>query len=164
MEAKPKFSIELTTKDEYECFELPSPLTPSMLVFGVPLDARETKLWNVIKNPGDRLDLFYDQGVPWHVRTAVKKIFTVDNLKKRDLPRVLEGEGYGIVKGCGGVAGLKKVVEAFKTKKGKLYEHYRKQLNEDDFDITSFNIEEMNQVIFYSPLVYKIFYEPDLFD
>jgi len=37
------------------------------------------------------------------------------------LPRVLEGEGYGIIEDCGGPDILKEIAKAFKKKKGSQY-------------------------------------------
>lgn len=51
-------------------------------------------------------------------------IFEDENIKGKDLPRVIEGEGFGIIEDCGGTCGLEDIKKAFKTKKGERYEAY----------------------------------------
>jgi hypothetical protein len=45
-----------------------------------------------------------------------------DALPGKLLPRVLEGEGFGIIEDCGGVSGLERLAKAFQKKKGREYQ------------------------------------------
>ncbi len=63
------------------------------------------------------------------------------------LPFVTDGKGSGIIEDCGGIGGLKAVMEAFKIKAGEDYENYKDWLGRDDIDLTSFDPQEMNRNI-----------------
>ena len=82
------------------------------------LDAAELKLKDVIGHPGDRLYFDYDFGDGWEVALLLEDIRRDTELSGKELPRVLEGEGYGIIEDCGGPAGLEELAAAFKKKKG----------------------------------------------
>ena len=53
------------------------------------------------------------------------------------LPFVTDGKGSGIIEDCGGIGGLKAVMEAFKIKAGEDYENYKDWLGRDDIDLTT---------------------------
>jgi len=59
-------------------------------------------------------------------------------------PRVLEGEGYGIVENCGGVYRLADVAEAYKKKRGREYREFREWLGVSDLDMSAFDRKDMN--------------------
>jgi hypothetical protein len=88
--------------------------------------------------------LNYDFGDNWNVIIKPKKIYQDASVKKTQLPRVLKGKGYGIVEDCGGVWGLEELVESFEKKEGERYESIREWTGMDDFDITKFDLDEMN--------------------
>lgn len=49
----------------------------------------------------------YDFGDGWEIMIVLEKIIDTDSdISGKDLPRVLEGEGYGIIEDCGGSEGL----------------------------------------------------------
>jgi hypothetical protein len=83
-------------------------------------------------------------GITGRCRLNLEEIINIPELSVKDLPRVLKGKGFGIVENCGGVWGLEKLVEAFKKKKGDSYEQFRGWLETDDFDITEFDIDDIN--------------------
>lgn len=122
-------------------------------------DATEHKLKHVISNTHSKLSLVYDFGDNWWVDITLERVFKDDNLSGRLLPRVLEGEGYGIVEDCGGVGGLSRLAKAFKKKKGNEYEEYRQWLGMDDFDLEVFDIDDMNFRLLKVPRIYSDAYE-----
>ena len=75
------------------------------------------------------------------------------------LPRVLEGEGYGIVEDCGGVGGLEDIAKAFKKKKGSQYQEYCDWLGVSDMDLLFFDIGDMNFRLKKIPRIYADAYE-----
>ena len=75
------------------------------------------------------------------------------------LPVVLEGEGFGIIHDCDGVGGLFELDKIFKEKKGAQYERYCKWYGDDNFDLTSFDIEDVNLQLKTFPKIYKKVYE-----
>jgi hypothetical protein len=122
-------------------------------------DATEHKLKHVINDPGSRLSLVYDFGDNWTVAVTLKRVFKDGSLSGRLLPRVLKGEGYGIVEDCGGVGGLTRLAKAFKKKRGNEYEEYRQWLGMDDFDLEVFDIDDMNFRLLKVPRIYSDAYE-----
>lgn len=77
-------------------------------------------------------------------KCKIRKIIIDEVLSKKGLPRVLKGKGYGIIEDCGGVDGLKSIAEAYSEKSGEEYENYCEWLLDDDIDLVSFDIEDMN--------------------
>lgn len=58
---------------------------------------------------------FYDYGDGWEVVLRLEEVFEDSKLPGKELPRVLEGQGFGIIEDCGGPAGsgtLKRSVPA----------------------------------------------------
>lgn len=75
------------------------------------------------------------------------------------MPRVLEGNGFGIVDDCGGIMGLARLAEAFQAKYGEAYEEYSEWLDTKEFDLSHFDIDDMNIRLKKLPRVYKQIYE-----
>jgi len=125
-------------------------------------DATKYRLKNVIFHTGSKLLFVYDFGDNWIVEVTLERIFNDPDLPGRLLPRVIEGEGFGIVEDCGGVTGLAKLAKAFKEKKGKEYHEYSSWLGVDDFDIESFDIDDMNFRLSKIPRIYSDIYEYNL--
>jgi len=120
-------------------------------------DATKTKLSQLNLAPPSRLNVWYDFGDDWRVSVKMEETANVPALS--DLPRVLEGKGFGIVEDCGGVWGLEELAEAFKEKKGDGYEQFRDWLGTDDFDIKAFDIDDMNFRLKKLPSIYAKIYE-----
>ena len=75
------------------------------------------------------------------------------------MPRVLAGEGYGIVEDCGGPGGLEQLAKAFKRKRGPQYEEYCEWRGVDDLDLFSFDLDDMNYRLKKVPRIYADAYE-----
>jgi hypothetical protein len=125
-------------------------------------DATDHTLKQVITSTPSKLSLAYDFGDNWWVDVTLERVFKDDNLPGRLLPRVLEGEGYGIVENCGGVGGLTRLAQAFKMKKGSEYDEYQQWLSMKDFDLETFDIEDMNFRLLRVPRIYADIYEYNL--
>ena len=91
----------------------------------------------------------YDFGDNWEIDIKLEKIIDDKETHGREFPRVLAGEGYGIIEDCGGVWGLYEIAEAFREKSGGKYEMYRKWMHRDDIDIGRFDIDRMNMSVKY---------------
>ena len=109
--------------------------------------------------PGEKLTLEYDYGAGWEVEVTLETIFEDKELPGRELPRVLAGEGYGIVEDCGGTGGLECLAKAFRQKSGKDYENYRKWLGRDELELTAFDLKDMNLRLKKIPRIYTELYE-----
>jgi hypothetical protein len=125
-------------------------------------DITEHKLKHVITAPDSRLVFVYDFGDNWIVDVTLERVFKDDDLPGRLLPRVLEGEGYGIIEDCGGIGGLVNLAKAFKKKMGKEYNAYREWLGLDDLDLKRFDINDMNFRLLKVPRIYADIYERNL--
>ncbi len=125
-------------------------------------DATQTKLHNAVSKPGAKLVVNYDFGDDWWVSLTLEKVFADKDLPGSELPRVLEGGGFGIVEDVGGIGGLMELVEAFKKKKGREYKRLAEWLGAEEFDIASFDIDDMNFRLKKIPRIYKQCYEDGL--
>ncbi|HHV09424.1 MAG TPA: plasmid pRiA4b ORF-3 family protein [Clostridiales bacterium] len=127
------------------------------------VDAAETKLHNTVYHPNDRLRLNYDFGDNWWVSVILEKIFEDKELPGSELPRVVEGAGFGIVEDAGGVGGLEDLAKAFKKKKGAEYKQFSEWLGVKEFDMTAFDLDDMNFRLKKIPRIYKQCYEDRLY-
>ena len=122
-------------------------------------DATRTRLRHAVCYPKERLNFNYDFGDDWWVSLTLEKVFEDKEFPARELPRVLEGAGFGIVEDVGGTSGLAELAKAFKKKKGADYRQFSEWLGVDDLDITAFDIDDMNFRMKKIPRIYKQCYE-----
>lgn len=126
---------------------------------GRTLDAAETKVKNVLTEETEGMTFSYDYGDGWEVHMVLEKIVEDQDLPGKELPRVLEGDGYGIIEDCGGPGGLEDIAEAFKKKKGPQYRQYCEWLGVRDLDLASFDLDDMNYRLKKVPRIYADIYE-----
>lgn len=141
--------------EEFEPFE-----DPHRNVFVA--DAVETRLHRAVSESGEKIYFNYDFGDDWWVSLKLEEVLEDKGLSGSELPRVLEGAGFGIVEDVGGTGGLTDLVKAFKKKKGADYEQYSEWLGIADFDINNFDIDDMNFRLKKIPRIYKQCYEDRL--
>ena len=123
-------------------------------------DASAYKTRSVLQGcTGEKQTLEYDYGDGWEIEVTLETILEDKELPGRELPRVLAGEGYGIIEDCGGTGGLERLAEAFRQKNGDDYVHYKKWLGRDDLDLDSFDLDDMNQRLKKVPRIYTELYE-----
>ena len=120
-------------------------------------DAAKTRLRNAMNIPGDKAEVGYDSN--WYVIVTLEKIFTDKDLPVRSLPRVLEGAGFGIVEAVSGTEELNKLVNAFQRKEGTDYKRYSELVCDKDFDLSAFDLDDMNYRLKKIPLIYQRWYE-----
>lgn len=123
------------------------------------MDACSSKLYKVLENEGDRASMQYDYGDGWEITLTVEKIFQDAELPGKELPRVLEGEGYGIIEDCGGTGGLEDIAKAFKKGSGEMYDTYSQWLGVEKLDLDSFDLPDMNFRLKKVPRIYSDAYE-----
>lgn len=123
------------------------------------VDARDMTLKNTLSNLGDKATFYYDYGDDWAINIKIENIFVDKNLNARTLPRVIDGEGFGIVENCGGSYGLTALVKAFELGEGEEYETFSEWLDIDFFDITLLDINDINFRLQKLPRVYANIYE-----
>ena len=122
-------------------------------------DATMTKLSTLNLEVPSRMVVWYDFGDDWRVLVTLEKELDGLGLSLKELPRVLEGEGLGIVEDCGGIYGLADLARAFKEKKGEEYDEYRSWLGVDDLDLAKFDLDDMNFRLKKIPAIYAKAYE-----
>ncbi len=138
-----KMHIELPLGDEFEEFVENN------------IDASEIKLSKVVTAENETMSFTYDYGDNWKILIRLEKIIIDKELPGKELPRVLGGAGCGIVEDCGGITGLTELSKAFKRGKGKLYQEYSQWLGVEEFDLASFDIEDMNYRVKKVPRIYR---------
>lgn len=111
--------------------------------------------WSV----GNRLLMEYDFGYGWEVNLILEDIIEDKELPGREIPRVLDGKGYGIIEDCGGPGGLEQIAEAFRKKTGDEYEQFREWLGRDELDLSVFDLDDMNFRLKKVPRIYRDLYE-----
>lgn len=107
-------------------------------------DATKVKISQLVEKKWDNLKLLYDYGDGWEVKITLEKIFEDKELPETELPRVLEGEGRGIIEDCGGVYALMELAYLFTQKSGRRYEERSEWLGTTELDLITFDIEDMN--------------------
>ena len=122
-------------------------------------DATMTRLSALNLEAPSRLLVWYDFGDDWRVLVSFEKEIDAQGLSPKEFPRVIEGEGFGIVEDCGGIYGLADLAQAFKAKKGEEYEDYRSWLGVDDFDLAKFDLDDMNYRLKKIPTIFAKIYE-----
>jgi len=123
------------------------------------LDMTYIKLGDVMDKAGRGFMFTYDFGDNWAVPVVLMDSFFDEKYRSTKYPRVIDGEGYGIVEDCGGVYRLADLAEAFKKKKGSDYEEFNEWLGVDDFDMEAFDRKDMNFRLKKIPKIYEVIYE-----
>lgn len=109
-------------------------------------DATKIIVSDCFLEKGDQMVLSYDYGDDWAIKIAFEKQVE-EPVDIDDLPRILAGQGYGIIEDCGGIYGLTSIVQAYLTKEGEDYEMYREWFGVDEFDLMAFDVDEKNETI-----------------
>jgi hypothetical protein len=121
-------------------------------------DAGKYRLKDITGNVPWKLAFEYDYGDGWQIDLTLES-YEKAEISAVDLPRVLAGQGFGIIEDVGGVGGLKELAKAFKKKNGQQYEEYREWLDVDSIDLTAFDIDDMNFRLKKLPRIFKESYE-----
>lgn len=122
-------------------------------------DAKDVKLKHILSRENEKMEFQYDFGDNWCFNIVLEKIFQDANINGRDLPRVIEGEGFGIIEDCGGTMGLEDIREAFKIKNGEDYEMYSNWLGKDELDLSKCDLNDLNFRLKKLPRIFKDSYE-----
>ena len=121
-------------------------------------DATQVRLSDMILEAPYRLVVWYDFGDDWRVSVRLEKALDVPGLSARELPRVLEGEGFGILEDCGGVCGLMDLAREFPAK-GAEYEEYCAETGLRELNLAKFDLNDMNFRLKKIPGIFAKIYE-----
>lgn len=123
-------------------------------------DMAAAKMKNIFYGvAGEKLVMEYDFGDGWEVELTLEAITKDADLPANELPRVLEGKGFGIVEDCGGVDGLAEVAEAFKNKGSDEYYEWREQLGVKSLNLERLDKKDMNVRLKKLPRIFQSLYE-----
>lgn len=122
-------------------------------------DAKNIKLKHILDEENERMKFQYDFGDNWCFNIVIEKIFKDENIREKDLPRVIEGEGFGIIEDCGGTMGLEDIRKAFEAKKGEDYEMYSNWLGKEELNLEKCDLEDLNFRLKKLPRIFKESYE-----
>ena len=125
-------------------------------------NAAGVNLGQVLDTPKQTLELWYDFGDDWRVLLTLEDIYEDESLSGRELPRVLEGAGYGIIEDCGGPGGLMELASAMAGKKEPRQEELKQWYALDGVDLNRFDLDDMNFRLKKVPRIYRDIYEEDL--
>ena len=126
------------------------------------VDAKDVKLKHVLDEEKEKMVFQYDFGDNWRFDIIIEKIFEDESISGKDLPRVLEGDGFGIIEDCGGTMGLEEIREAFKKKSGEDYEMYSNWLGIKELDLNKCDLDDLNFRLKKLPRIFKDIYEHEL--
>lgn len=107
-------------------------------------DASKTKVKHVLTSETESMTFSYDFGAGWEVSIVLEKILEDKDLPGKELPRVLDGFGYGIIEDCGRPHGLEELTRAFNSKKGVRYQELSEWLGVSDLNLDSLDLEDVN--------------------
>ncbi len=85
----------------------------------------------------------YDFGDSWVLWIVLKKIHVQQKVKSKEFPKVLKGQGFGIIEDCGGAYSLQEII----NKEGDYYEEFFKGTEFDEIDFYVFDAEIKNNDI-----------------
>ena len=125
-------------------------------------DAIEEYVKQYLYYENDEMLFKYDFGDNWIIKVKLEKIFEDTETAGKEFPRVIEGQGYGIIEDCGGPGGLEKIRNVFDSKIGEEYEMYKEWLGVKKLDLDTFDIEDMNFRLKKVPKIYSDLYEYEL--
>lgn len=108
-----------------------------------------------------KLTFVYDYGDNWKVKLMLES-YEKKEVSLKELPYVIEGEGYGIVEDVGGTYGLERLYEILKNPKDPEYESYTRWLDSTTLDLTEFDREGINFRIKKLLRIYRDIYEYEI--
>ncbi len=122
------------------------------------IDATKAKVKSLF-GKNDTVTFLYDFGDGWEISLVCEKIIYNSDIPGKTLPRVIEGEGYGIIEDCGGTGGLEEIALAYEAGEGEAYDHFVEWMGLKEFDIAFFEIDDINYRLQKAPRIYRDIYE-----
>ena len=122
-------------------------------------DAKNIYLKNIMYKENDKMMFKYDFGDNWRFNIVLEKVFKDKETRATEFPRVIEGQGLGIIEDCGGTNGLESIKTAFSKNKGEEYELYSNWLGVKELDLEKCDLEDLNFRLKRLPRIFKASYE-----
>lgn len=124
--------------------------------------AKDVKLKWILGKENERMEFRYDFGDNWSLNIILEKVFKDENIQGRELPKVIEGQGFGVIEDCGGTMGLEDIRKAFKEMKGEDYEMYSNWLGVKTLELDNCDLDDLNFRLKKLPRILKNMYEYEL--
>jgi len=118
------------------------------------IDATSVSIRSFFGNSNTRRSFLYDFGEGWEISLVCEEIICDAGLPGKMLPRVIDGEGYGIIEDCGGTTGLEEFAANFSNE--------AKATIGTDLNPFAFDKEDMNFRLQKVPRIYRDIYEYQL--
>lgn len=162
--------LEFSSQDEIEDFLKNSELAKNIryeFAFGEDIYLRENerllnptseRLQRAVSEVGTRFLFEYDYGDGWEILLTLESIHE-EEISLARLPRVTEGEGFGIIEDVGGVGGLEELAKALKQGKGEEYNSYSRWLDSTTLNLALFDQEDCNFRLKKLPRIYRDIYQ-----
>lgn len=122
------------------------------------IEADKIKLNEATTLEGIDLSFEYDFGDSWEISLTLEKCEKEEILLSQ-LPRVVDGEGYGIVEDIGGTQGLEQLAKTLKKGEGKEFEETASWLDSTTLNLEEFDTDDMNFRLKKLIRLYKDSYE-----
>jgi len=116
-------------------------------------DMGKVSIRKLFTGVGDFGEMWYDFGDDWHVGVWLEIVKLDEVIPEKELPRIIEGKGFGIVEDCGGAWSLSNIAKCIKNKNknNEEWEERKEWIEEmcpevlevgmDNCDITLLNID-----------------------
>lgn len=115
--------------------------------YGKLEDVLSVKIKDVLKYENEEMFFLYDPEVNWKMRIVLEKVFVDKNLFTKELPKVLDGQGYGIIEDKAGAKDLEKFRNNLKRSNWNNktnYKGFTPTGETSKFYFDKFNVDEMN--------------------
>ena len=131
-------------------------------------DATKANLKDVLVFPNDEITFIYDPETNWKIKVVLEKIIIDKSLYSKELPKIIDGQGYGIIETCSSSKDLKKFrdkLEADGWKNKTTYKYYSTSKKvKDKFYFDKIDINDMNFRIKTLPRALQDYYEEGNYD
>ena len=108
-----------------------------------------------------KLKFAYDYGDGWVISVFLEE-YREEEISLKLLPRVLEGQRFGIVEDVGGPGGLAELAQILKKGTGEEYEDMTRWLDSTTLDLSNFDKDDINFRLKKLLHVYRDIYEKNL--
>lgn len=134
--------------------------------YGELKDATITKMKDLLSLKNDEIFFKYDPEINWKFKIVLEEIIDGKRLFVNDFPRVIDGNGYGIIEKYNGSKDLEKKRNLLKRRgwinDDKNYKNYSLIGQSDRLYMDKLNIDDMNYRLKVLPKVFQQRYEEDV--
>ena len=125
-------------------------------------DATNIKIRDIMSRENEEITFYYDPEVNWKIHIKLEKIFIDKKMFSKDLPKIIEGQGFGIIEECASIKKLEEFCTTI-TDRRELEKYninyYKKPKKSRKIDFNDFDIEDMNYRVKILPRSLQEYYE-----